>query len=395
MWASQSASMRAAKIGFVMAAGLWLSAVGAAHAEPAFRLTGTYTGDVSGVAEGTRQGVRYLDNLLVTADLDLGAAAGLHGLTAHVQMLSNLGGKPNLLAATLQGVDNIEVSQHRVRLFEAWLDQSLLADKVTVRAGLYNLNSEFYSNDSAALLLAPAFGIGSELAATGPNGPSIFPSTALAVRVRSQPSKDIYFEAAILNAKAGVLGDPGGVDLSFGDGALLIAEAGWTGRGKFAIGAWRYTKAQSDIRDVGPLGAPLQRLANGLYLLADQPIRGGDGDVRQVKAFARVGVSDGDTTPFVGGYQFGVLISRPLASRPHDALSIGFDQAFLSPKYRANALDAGHRLHPTETQAEITYAGRVTDHLTLQPSLQWTHRPAGDPAAPDALVAALRFIIAV
>ena len=96
-------------------------------------------------------------------------------------MLNNSGGAPNDVAGTLQGVDNIEVRTPRLRLFELWLEQSL--GPASVRAGLYNLNSEFYADDAAGQLLAPAFGIGSELAATGPNGPSIFPSTALGVRL--------------------------------------------------------------------------------------------------------------------------------------------------------------------------------------------------------------------
>ncbi len=105
-------------------------------------------------------------------------------------------------AGTAQGVDNIEVSRQRARLFEAWVQQSFAGDKASVLAGLHNLNSEFYANDSAGLLIAPAFGIGSELAATGPNGPSIFPSTALAARVKWAPREDLYLQAAALNASA-------------------------------------------------------------------------------------------------------------------------------------------------------------------------------------------------
>ena len=368
-------------------------AAGGAKAASPVQLGFIYKADVSTVVAGAHHDARYLDDYQATADVDLGAVTGLKGATAHVGLLANLGGTPNDLAGTLQGVDNIEVARHRFRLFEAWLDQSFAGDKASLRAGLYDLNSEFYVNDSASLLIAPAFGIGSELAATGPNGPSIFPSTALAVRLKVQPAKNVYVQAALLDAKAGVLGDPGGVDLSFKDGGLMIAEAGWTGRGKVAVGAWRYTKTQSDIRDLDLSGDPSRRQAHGLYLLVDQPLRGADGDVRQLSAFARAGVSDGDTTPFVGGYQLGVLVSRLFASRPHSALSIGVDQAFLSSKYRANALDGGVRLHRTESLAEVTYADQIGRRLTVQPSLQWTHHPSGDPALPDAFVGALRVSI--
>ena len=102
-------------------------------------------------------------------------------------LLNNSSGMPNGDAGTAQGVDNIEVSRHRTRLFEAWVQQDFAGAAASVRAGLYDLNGEFYANDSAGLLIAPAFGISSELAATGANGPSVFPSTALAMRLKWSP----------------------------------------------------------------------------------------------------------------------------------------------------------------------------------------------------------------
>ena len=383
-------TQRARLTGLVLAFGALALTAHPANAEPPVKFQGSYTADASLVAQGPRTGARYLDDTKASVDVNLHDAIGWSGATAHAEALGNFWGTPNALAGTIQGVDNIEVSRHSLRLFEAWVDQSLAGGRVSVRAGLYDLNSEFYADDSASLLMAPAFGIGSELAATGPNGPSIFPSTGLAVRLRLQPNDHVYAEAAVINAKAGVLGDPGGVDVSFGDGALLIGEVGLTGKGKIAVGAWRYTKRQDDIRDVDSTGAPAAQIAQGFYVLAERPLVGGDGDVRQVTAFARIGVSDADTTPFQGGYQVGLLINRVFASRPDSAFSIGFDQAFLSRKYRANARDSGQTLRSAESQVEITYSDRVAHHLTLQPDLQWIHRPSGDPTAPDAIVMALR-----
>jgi len=200
-------------------------------------VSASYVVDMTGVWAGGRAGKPYvLDDLNVAAMLDLEALAGWKGATFYVDMLNNLGGMPNDRAGTLQGINNIEVGSHRLRLFEAWLEQKL-GSRTSVRVGLYDLNSEFYANDSAGLLVAPAFGVGSEIAATGPNGPSIFPSTALAVRVDQGVGKSGYVRAAVLNATAGTLGDPQGVNLTFDDGALLIGEAGVAGeRGKLGIG---------------------------------------------------------------------------------------------------------------------------------------------------------------
>jgi porin len=359
--------------------------------DKALDLSVSYSADVTGVVSGgiAKRG-RLLDNLEIGADLDLDKAVGWKGATAHALVLNNSGGMPNDDAGTAQGIDNIEVSRQRLRLFEAWVQQSFAGDKASALVGLYDLNSEFYANDSAGLLIAPAFGIGSELAATGPNGPSIFPSTSLAVRLKWTPREDVYVQAAALNANAGVLGDPGGVDTSFNSGALVIAEAGWTGKGKIAVGAWRYTDKQDDIRDVTPLGDPRQRNAQGAYLLLERRLTdAGEDAPRQATAFARLGVSDADTTDFKGGWQAGLLVEHVFDSRPHSAVSVGVNQGYFSSKARANVADAGGALKTAESAIELTYADSFGP-LTLQPDLQYIKDPAGDSGVGHALVAALR-----
>jgi porin len=369
--------------------GAALCAAGTASAAPA-EIGVEYTFDVIGPVSGVSPRVgRTLDNLKVDGDFDLEALAGWRGGKAHLTVLGSFGETPNEDVGTLQGVDNIEVSNHSLRLFEAWVEQAVGA-RATLRAGLYDLNSEFYSNESAGLLVAPAFGIGSELAATGPNGPSIFPSTALAVRARFEPSSETYFEAAALNARAGVLGDPDGVDLSFDDGALVIAEGGWNGPVKLGLGAWSYTHRQDDIRDVDAGGLPVQRRAAGAYVLVEHQFWAAADEVQKLTGFLRAGVADGDTTPYRGGWQAGFLLEAPIRSRPHSQVSFGVDQAFLTDKFRANERDAGTLAASAETQFELTYADTIGDHLTLQPDLQYVIHPGGDAARKDAVVAGLR-----
>ncbi len=342
----------------------------------------SYTADVTGVVDGglARRG-RFLDNLDLVMDVDLERAMNWRGASAHVDVLNNSGGIPNDDAGTLQGVDNIEVPSQRLRLFEAWVEQSF--GDSSLRLGLYDLNSEFYANDSAGLLIAPAFGIGSEVAATGSNGPSIFPSTALAARYHAQFHDDYFFRAAVLNADAGVLGDPGGVDISFDGGVLLIAEGGVEGARKLAFGAWRYSERQDNIRE------PSQDIAQGVYFVFEQPLNDPDGE-RATRAFLRAGVSDGETTPFAGGWQAGVLIERVTAGRPDSVFSFGFNQAILSDGYRQNQIDLGAPISRTELQIEITYADKILPQVTLQPDLQWIRRPSGDRSIEDALVAGVR-----
>ncbi len=352
-----------------------------AAAEDALTWSLAYTADVvAGWSDDVSTRGRFLDNLDVMADVDLERAAGWRGAILHAHILNNSGEIPNDDLGTLQGVDNIEVAGQRLRLFEFWVEQAF--GDASIRAGLYDLNSEFYSNEAAGLLIAPAFGIGSELAATGPNGPSIFPSTALAARARFETAENQTLSIAVLNASAGVLGDPDGVDTEFDEGALFIGEYGWRGESHFAVGAWGYTDEQDDIRD------PEQSRAYGAYFTYER------GLTEQAMGFLRVGLSDGDTTPYSSGWQAGVLIDSPLASREDSQLSFGVYQGRFGGKHRANERDASVNVAEAETGFEITYSDQITPWLRVQPDLQLVLDPGGDRDRDELWVAGLRIEIA-
>ncbi|MBB5716047.1 porin [Sphingomonas aerophila] len=357
-----------------------------AFAEDPVQLDLTHKVDVVGVGSADRgEQIYYLDNLDLTGTAELEPLIGWTGGTLHVHLLNNLGGQPNNRAATLQGVNNIEVESHRFRLFEAWFEQKL-GEHTSVRAGLYDLNSEFYQNDASGLLIAPAFGVGSEIAATGPNGPSIFPSTALAVRIDQRVGETGFARAAVLNASAGTLGDPHGVNLTFDDGALLIGEVGVEkeGRGRIALGMWTYTLGQEDVRATDASGAPRSRSAHGAYLTVEAPL------AEALSGFVRVGISDGHTTPFHGGWQAGVLLSPAVTGRPDSQFSLGVNQAYLAADWRKNLRD--ERVDPAhaESALEITYSDRLSSHVTIQPDLQLVLDADGDRGREPVVVAGLR-----
>lgn len=351
-----------------------------------------YTADLAGVAAGgVRRGVRYLDNINVTTDADLDRWVGWRRGKAHVALLSNVGGMPNDLAGSIQGINNVEVGRHHVKLYEAWLEQGI-GDRGSLRAGLYDVNSEFYQTDAAGLLISPMFGVGSELAATGVNGPAIFPSTALAARLRVEAGAG-YGAVAVINAHAGTLGDEDGIDFTGRDGALVIGEAGWTASGRVAIGAWAYTRTQPTIIPPEVSQGPGFHGSHGVYLIAEHGLAGAVEAPRHVTGFLRLGLSEGKTTPFRGGWQGGLLMNRPFAARPGSAISIGAGSGVLSQSYRsANPPDLPP-LARAETILEATYSDTLVKGITQQPDVQYVIRPAADRTIPNALVLALRLTV--
>lgn len=380
------------KVIFASALTLSLAAgIGAAHADEADAVAFgfVYKGDVAGVVSGGRaQAGRYLDNIELTADVSLERLLGWGGAQLYAHALSNSGGAPNDIAETLQGVDNIEVERPRAKLYQLWIAQEFAGGRGSVLVGLYDLNSEFYVTETAGDLIAPAFGIGSELAATGPNGPSIFPSTALSLRLRWSLGAHQQIQIAAVNAHAGVLGDPSGVDTEFDDGALLIGEWSYAGAATLRVGYWRYSEEQDDVRDTDGLGAPVQRTAHGGYVSLEGPLMGD-----AVHGFVRIGLADGHTTDFAGGWQAGVRVGPVFAARPDSVLAIGANQGVVSSGFRENQRDVGVDPARAESAIELTYSDRIHPYVTLQPDLQLIHNPGADRNRDDVVVATLRVIV--
>lgn len=362
-----------------------------ARADAPVELSATYTADLAAtVSGGFDRKARYLDNLDLVADADLDRLIGWDGAVLHVDVLNNMGKRPNDSAGTLQGVDNIEVGEAALRLFEAWIEQKI--GNASLRAGLYDLNSEFYANDAAGLLIAPPFGIGSEFAATGPNGPSIFPSTALGARLRLPLGESGFAQFAAINAKGSTLGDDDGVDFSFDDGLLLVGEAGHSGEVLHAsAGVWAYTEKREDIFETDLAGDPLRHRAWGAYGVLDA--RMAQWGERELRGFLRAGFSRGQTTPFAHGAQAGVLLAPVFATREDSAFSLGAHYARISSHFRDSLRAAGETAAPSEYALEATYSDRVLPFLLVQPDIQMIVNPGGIDNAPTAVVATLRLTI--
>lgn len=380
-----------ARLGALLLSAAGVTPAAAADEEEApalISLAITYMADgLSTLSGGASSRVHYLDNIDLEASLDLDQAFGWRGGILTVHGLSNSGGAPNDDAQTLEGISNIEVADQGVRLFELYLSQQL-GPRTTLGLGFQDMNRDFYTNDSAGLLIAPPFGIGSEIASTGPNGPSIFPSSALGASLRHEGESGWFAQAAVMDATAGVVGDPGGIHFDFEDGALFIGETGITRGGKLALGGWSYSERQEDIRAADAAGAPLRRAAFGFYALAEKSLRKADKRA-QVTGFGRIGVAGSESTDFRGGFQAGLLAQGFWRSAPEAQASFGFRYAALNASARANARERGAD-PANEMGLEITYAHPLTRHFTVQPDVQVVLHPGGAADRPPAVVLGLR-----
>jgi porin len=362
----------------------------AADAGHLFNFSGELTVDGIAILQGgAGHRVRELDLLSLGVSADF-SKIGWTGGSGQLTFQNSSGAQPNIDLGTLEGVSNAEVVSRRGRLFEGWLQQDFGNDKGSIQAGLINFNADFDVTDSAGLLIAPTYGIESELAASGPGGPPSYPTSSLGARLAFKPTKNTYLMVGAFNATLGAFGDPGGVDTAFDQGVFEVIEGGWKADGnKIGVAGWRYSKKQDDLFDtVG--GVPVQRTPSGAYVIAERVLLDGGDKGASFTGFLRAGFSDGNTGPLKSDWQFGGLLTHVFASRPDSQFSFGVDQASLGNKFRKASASGGTPLGSTETHLEVTYADSIGKHVVIQPDLQYILDPGGDKAAKSELVFQLR-----
>lgn len=351
-------------------------------------VTARYVADVWHGNGGLRDGSAYLDDarLQVNADLDkLFGTPGTLFVFARATSSSDFAGR---FGGEFQKISNIDHAPS-VHLFEAWYERPL-GESVSVRTGLYDLNSEFDVTPPAALFLNSSQGIGPDFAQTGQTGPSIFPVTSLGARL-AWTHDGITLRAAVLD---GVPGDPADtrrtvISLGKGDGALLAGEMAWSA-GAFAgtLGAWHYTAAFDDLLAITPAGTPVRRRDNsGGYSSITARFTPPDSSLA-VDMYLRGGIAQSainTLSHYVGG---GVVFTGLLPVRPDDQFGISAGVATAGRPARTAA-----GLSRNEIEIEATYRAKVTSWLTLQPDVQLVLHPGLDPSARRLIAVGLRFEI--
>jgi porin len=90
--------------------------------------------------------------------LDLERLWGWNGTTAFAHYHSNLGSKFNThYIGAFTGVDNIEVGTNTAQFDQAWVQKNFLDDRVSLLAGLYAVDSEFYATETSGIFLQPPY----------------------------------------------------------------------------------------------------------------------------------------------------------------------------------------------------------------------------------------------
>jgi porin len=348
---------------------------------------------------GIGNGGRHITHLDLKLKMDLEKAAGWEGGSAMINVLSDGGWGPNARYVGSQMGDTNVVggAPTTTRLFQAWLQQNLFDDRLAVLAGLYPIDSEFFTVDSAGVFLGPQYGTPADLALT--RGPSIFNNSAFGLRAKWSIAKTVYLMGAVLD---GIPNDPArpkrtAIRFAKGDGSFSIGELAWLpeadnekfqGHAKAAIGLWGYSTKVADQLDNE------LRYQRGGYVLGERTLlRLGGDEARFLSGFARYTWGDGDSTAVKNSLSLGLHLKGPLASRADDIVGLAWTRAGMSQKWRdVQTVPADTK--SSESALEITWRFAVTPYLAIQPNYQYIRNPGGG-SAPNAKLIGVRLDLAL
>jgi len=360
---------------------------------------------------GVSRGSVWLANSEIALNMDLGKLAGWDATTAFVQYHVQHGNKSiNNYVGSFAGVDNIETGTSTGQFYQAWLQKNSADDSLSVLAGLYAIDSEFYVTDTSGLFLQPPYGMSAEMAPTGQNGPPVFPMGALALRVK-YASSGYYVQGALTDGVPGNLNNSQGthIRLDNGDGTLAVVELGYNtseeGKSfnKTAVGLWRYSARTDDLVDVDILGNLVRRRDQGFYVLAERTLRAEQNNPAQgLSGFVRFGTASkdidrglADSAPTVDwSGSLGLHYQGLFDGRDDDTAGIAVTTSHASSKYRDAQLALGNVFESSETVVEITYRAQLQPWLAMQPMVQRIFNPNMDATLRDAWVAGVRFEVA-
>lgn len=343
---------------------------------------------------GFERGFVYMDNLDLTAKMNFNEIFNLNNpLSLYIYVLKNNGGMATKLMGDFQVASNIE-AVNSWRIFEFFSEKNFFNDRVSILAGLYDLNSEFDILSPGTLFINSSFGIGAEYAQAGRNGPSIFPVSSLGLRLATMLGEHTKFRFAILDA---VPGDPQNLQsnekmLSRDEGALLTGELSYylgksyndkternyetrrkkVGRDyessrndKINFGAWYFTSNFEHIDD-----STRNSIGNfGIYVGMQKYIFN---EVKNyISYFLRLGIANPTFNNYFSALSGGFVVSNPFIDID-DNFGLAFSSVMNSKNLNSLQLDPQN----IETAIEFTYLLPIKSWLLIQPNMQYIINPS-------------------
>lgn len=379
------------------------------------QVSGTYIGEALGnLSGGVRTGAIYTGRLDLGTDVDLEKLVGWTGAKFHANAFQIHGdGLSRSYIGNLMLVSGVEALP-ATRLYEMWIEQSLLGGNLLVRVGQQASDIEFIDSKYDDLFVNSALGWPG---ITGINLPSGGPSPPLAVpgmRVKAQLSDRITAYFAIFDGDAAPPGpedpqikNPHGLLFRVTDPPWLIGQLKYNFDvgadalpGTVTGGAW-YHFGSFDSQRFGTDGLLLAdpassgeaarlRRNQGVFAVYEQMLsRSGFDREKGIGFFTRISISPSDRNIVSfyidGGFQF----SGFSEARPNDKFAVAMISARISSGARQFDRDVqaftgvATPVRDYEAIFEMTYGAEIRKGFVIQPVFQYVAHPAGGAVDPN------------
>jgi porin len=357
-----------------------------------------YTGEVADNAiGGLHNGATYLNNILAQLHVDTGKALGWTGgnfvLEGFYQNASSLDAQYVGAAQDPSVIDSGGTAMFR--LYQAYYKQDI--GNTNLLFGIYDLETEFGATRPMDIFFNGAYAWTTTLDTSGQNGPSTYPNTSLALRIKQKITDQWSVQAAVLDGvpDSTKFPDRNTININRTAGALLIAEVDYTPTRttKILAGYWDYTGEFSALNRPNADGSQRQVFgSSGGYI-------GGATRVYSVTArrgldiFANIGFGNSSTQQIDRSLNVGMVYTGLFADRASDKLGFAVGIARAGNPYKQLQVASGASVKTYETNFELTYRAPITKWLTVQPDIQYWINPNMDPALKNDLLLIVHFEI--
>lgn len=352
---------------------------------------GAVAGDFSHNFRGGREAAniwsRYLLDLRIIVDTK--TVFDLPGGTFSINFQNQGGQNGSDQLGDLQGSVNAD-ADGRLQISEVWYEQLMLDNRLRVKVGKIDANTEFAFPEFGGEFINSSFGYSPTI-----TGLPTYPDPATGIMAFVYPTPTLYAGLGVFDGS----GNGGTRTGSYGPARIFhegrsfftIGEVGlrWqlaerTLPGRVAVGAHYHDG------DFATFDGGLRDGAAGFYALAEQKLwhqRFYDKENENgVYAFLQYGRADDDVSEVSDHFGGGVSWVGPYRKTYPDTVGIGATTVRTS--------DAAGLGEDFESSIELFYNYQVTPYPSIKPDLQYIVHPGADAGLDDALVATLRVTVA-
>ncbi|MFC1541068.1 carbohydrate porin [Candidatus Latescibacterota bacterium] len=356
---------------------------------------------------------------------------------------------PSDTIGDFQGISNIAASQ-TWKPYETWLQLDIIKERFSVLFGMFDINSEFYFNETAALFINSSFGIGTEFSKSGKNGAPTFPNPGLGLRLKMILNDNVSLKTAIMDGVP-FTPDENWIErykLDRNEGALLTMEISivsneeklttlapsskrlqrrrhrmqsersnntyhrfrhqWNkdyqplievhegGYSKFSLGSWYYT-ADFDYHNENSIieSNNYQKGNWGIYSTGEKFLwQNSNNPIQAVNVFFHTGICDKDVNKVDISFAGGFVYSGNFFKHFQDQIGFGLSAAHISEGFQKLFINSGGKKNNWEIAAEISYRSQVNNTLSFQPDIQYIYNPGYNPDFDNTTVIGMRLELA-